>query len=54
VSDPVFYDEAAFDDMRSPGGWYFWDETWSHAYGPFATEREARRALDYYINMELG
>lgn len=36
------------------GQWYFWDETWSHTYGPYETEEEARRQMNYYINDEIG
>lgn len=30
------------------GKWYYWDETWVTAYGPFDTEQEAREGLDKY------
>lgn len=28
--------------------YYFWDETWSYAYGPFETVEEARAACAEY------
>lgn len=30
------------------GEWYFYDETWSSAVGPFKTEEKARGALAKY------
>ena len=35
-------------------GWYFYDETWSYAYGPFTTQELAQKALDRYCIEELG
>lgn len=29
-------------------GWYFIDETWSDEYGPYKTERKAKRKLKKY------
>lgn len=40
-SDPVHFN-------REDNRWYFWDETWSFAIGPYDTEDEARLALDKY------
>ena len=45
MTDRVFYDPTAFDDMRDPGGWYFWDKEGKWFYGPYASEKEARRTL---------
>lgn len=36
------------------GLWYFWDETWSHTYGPFPTEAEAEAAVKRYCEEFLG
>lgn len=35
-------------------GWFFWDETWSNAHGPFEAEEEAREGLKKYAIEELG
>lgn len=33
-----------------PGeGWYFWDETGCHIYGPFETEAEAEDKLEEHL-----
>lgn len=53
--DPIFqydddatpYADASGNWMRM-GKWYFWNEVWSDAEGPFDTEEEARNALDEY------
>ena len=29
-------------------GWYFWDETEAHCYGPFETAEEANKKLKEY------
>lgn len=29
--------------------WYFWDETWGDACGPFSSEAEARVGIQAYI-----
>ena len=36
------------------GEWYFWDEVWAHAIGPFDTEELARHCLRKYIVEMLG
>lgn len=28
--------------------WYFWDETWAYAHGPFNSEEECKKALKEY------
>ncbi len=34
------------------GKWWFWNETWSEAHGPFDTEAEARAAcVEYARNL---
>ncbi len=55
-----------FDDILKPrlaigdpiherdGKWYFWDEVWAHAIGPFGTEKLARQNLKKYIIEMLG
>ncbi len=49
--DPVFYREAEWtdgcNDTRDPG-WYFWDEIWSDAMGPYDTEEVCRKRLCAY------
>ena len=37
--DPVF---------QKDGNWFFYNETWAHAVGPFLNEPAARTALEYY------
>lgn len=44
-SDPV--------EQRADG-WWFWEESWAFANGPYATEAEARAALRRYCVEELG
>ena len=34
--------------------WYFWDEVWSHNYGPFDSYEQAQRELIRYATLELG
>lgn len=49
--DPVFHmDEPWHDELEGPKdpGWYFWDETWSSACGPFDTEEQADEACSAY------
>ena len=31
------------------GKWYFWDEDWAEAIGPFITIKEAEDALEKYM-----
>lgn len=46
AADPVHQDESGF---------WFWDETWTVRYGPWATEAECRQQMDAYIDaMGLG
>ncbi|MGI0010128.1 MAG: hypothetical protein ACREAE_01865 [Nitrosopumilaceae archaeon] len=49
MRDPVFYSHAHEFDGQIEDGWFFWDETWSYTYGPYATEQEARQILAGYI-----
>jgi hypothetical protein len=37
--DPVFKDDK---------GWWFYTETWANMEGPFASEEEARSAMEEY------
>lgn len=49
--DPVFHESESWVDgwgTRQPAGWYFWDETWSDAIGPFDTEEDCRTDLKEY------
>jgi len=39
VGDPVNTED---------GKWYFWDETWTHNYGPFDTEQLCEEQLKKY------
>jgi hypothetical protein len=39
LKDPVF---------KEGPNWYFYDETWANATGPFLNEAAARTALEYY------
>lgn len=54
----AFYDDTDFHEHCAADrgvagydgpGWYFWDESWEHLHGPFATKREAEQALSYYV-----
>lgn len=44
-----FYDE----DGEDGEGWYFWDETYSIAHGPFNTRQAATNARKKYCEMCL-
>lgn len=44
-TDPVFQTDA---------GWFFYDECWSDAYGPFENEEKARTELHRYCEEFLG
>ena len=35
-------------------GWYWWDETWTTATGPYPMRHEAEDALDEYVEYLLG
>lgn len=41
-ADPIAYDDQ--------GQWWFWDETWSYAHGPYDDEAQAVQALAYYAD----
>lgn len=34
--------------LEPDGKWWFWNETWSDAYGPYETEEEAAKAATEY------
>lgn len=36
------------------GKWWFWDETWCHAHGPYESKAEAAEELYKYCVEELG
>lgn len=36
------------DEGHELPGWYFWDETWAFAHGPFGTREDAVAALNVY------
>lgn len=49
----------AIDPIHEHNGqWYFWDETWVDRYGPYSTEKEARKMFQAYcencLNYEGG
>ncbi len=50
--DPLFYSPEEWSDAgdRRGAGWYFWNETWSQAHGPFTDYQAARSALKEYAN----
>jgi hypothetical protein len=54
--DPIHFVEKQFSDddqsNRSPG-WYFWDETWTHRHGPYATRAVAEEKIEEYIAQNL-
>jgi hypothetical protein len=52
-TDPLFYSVPDPEDP-APEGWYFWDETWSKAYGPYALYEVAKQNLRVYIEKYLG
>ena len=55
----VYYDKefqpAELADLIDAGyttrGWYFWDETAAHCFGPFPTQGAASTALNLYIGL---
>ena len=42
-----------FPDAKLAGytipGWYFWDETLTHCYGPYDTQEDAKKAFKEYV-----
>jgi hypothetical protein len=42
--------DYANDPVHEDDGWWFWDETWAHRYGPYKTEANAREALRRYVD----
>ena len=61
AQDPVFFvisqeEVNQFDKaigVTAPG-WYFYDESWAYAHGPFSCEEVARQSLDNYCKEYLG
>ena len=57
---PVFFVESSSGPSPCPEwsfpfherGWYFWDETWKHAYGPYKLQTEAARAHFEYMETD--
>lgn len=56
MSDPIRYygsigiamaEDRDLNGLTTPG-WYFWDETWSYAYGPHETREAASKACAEY------
>jgi len=52
-SDPIFYSVPDPGD-QAPEGWYFWDETWSKASGPYSGYSVACENLKVYVETYLG
>lgn len=54
----VFYSEIGWPDEDTgeyhPRGYYFWDESGAHSYGPYETENDAQEAMTFYARMYLG
>lgn len=48
LEDNGSYEEKVAWGYTKPG-WYFWDETWSHAHGPYETESEAIESCNRYV-----
>lgn len=47
LPDSACPDPSASSPLHEESGeWYFWDETWTHRHGPFATRALACNALD--------
>lgn len=45
--------DEGFDDpvvQGEDGNYYFWDEMWAEAYGPYESEEEARKACKRYAS----
>lgn len=51
-SDPLFYSVPDPKD-KAPEGWYFWDETFQKAYGPYASYEIAGNNLQVYIEIYI-
>jgi len=50
-SNPVFHADKPWYHERDGdrnAGWYFWNETWSDAEGPFESEASCREACNEY------
>lgn len=55
--DPIHYQATTVqedDGTSSAPGWYYYDETWAHRYGPFDTSEEAAASLRNYLETQLG
>lgn len=50
MANPVMYMEGftGVDGEHNEPGWYFWDETWTNAYGPYKDEAEANTKCAEY------
>jgi len=46
ISNPVFLNGRK-EEFKGKG-WYYWDETWSEAWGPYDTEEEANESCAQY------
>jgi len=49
--EAVFYydgSEIQADNKPMTIGWYFWDETWTNAVGPYYTKTECDKAYEEY------
>lgn len=54
--EPELKEEVEAEDIVhfSKDKWWFYDETWSHAYGPYETRADAQGALSNYCVAYLG
>lgn len=51
-SDPQLTEVELDAGIIGPG-WYFWDETWTNAHGPFSTKGEATEIFENYLKEVL-
>jgi hypothetical protein len=52
-ADPIFYSVPDPGDP-APEGWYFWNEAFDKAYGPYASYEIACSNLQVYVESFLG
>jgi hypothetical protein len=50
TSDPVHFADSPSDnaDGYTSPGWYFWDESETHRYGPYSDEEKAQEQCAAY------
>lgn len=55
TKDPVFYlEQAKVECGQTTPGWYFYDETWCWAYGPYSDRETAVAKCKQYAEEVLG